>query len=247
MKRIRTLYKITSPKVKRQIRFAVASDIHCGACEDVTHDFEKCDAVLVPGDLVDRHTRNNEGAYRFLKEIPERFTVFYSLGNHERKFHHKDQWMAAVRQSRIILLDNESREFKGIHIGGLSSVSHTEKPDLEFLERFEKKEGFRLLLCHHPEMYRDVVSGREIDCTLSGHAHGGQIQIRGRGLYAPGQGLFPELTHGIYDGGRLIISRGMTNNARPRIPRINNPCELIVLEITPGEKYACWKEMKNDE
>ena len=79
--------------------------------------------------------------------------------------------------------------------------------------------------------YRDYVSGRNIDLTLCGHAHGGQIQFFGRGLYAPGQGLFPKLTHGLHDGGKMLISRGMTNGAKPRVPRINNPCELIIQNL----------------
>ena len=40
-------------------------------------------------------------------------------------------------------------------------------------------------------------------------------------------------THGLYDGGKMMVSRGMTNGAKPRIPRINNPCELIILELEP--------------
>lgn len=236
MKRVRTVYRLKSPKIRQKLRFAAAPDIHCGMYEDVLEDFESCDAVLVPGDLVDRHTRHNEGAYRFLREVPERFTVFYSLGNHEQKFRKRDEWLRAVEQSSIILLDNESRLFKGIRIGGLSSdaLGHTEFTP--FLDAYEKATEYKLLLCHHPEMYRDAVKGRAVDCTLCGHAHGGQIQIFGQGLYAPGQGLFPSLTHGSYDDGKMILSRGMTNNARPRIPRINNPCELILLELEPGEE-----------
>ena len=80
------------------------------------------------------------------------------------------------------------------------------------------------------------MAGRNIDLTLCGHAHGGQIQIFGRGLYAPGQGLFPKLTHGLHDGGKMLISRGMTNGAKPRVPRINNPCELIILNLERTEE-----------
>ena len=137
-----------------------------------------------------------------------------------------------MRDSRVTLLDNESTVFQGIRLGGLSSVRGG-VPDKAFLDRFEKEEGYRLLMCHHPEMYRDYVSGRDIDLTLCGHAHGGQIQIAGHGLYAPGQGFFPKLTHGLYDNGKMLLSRGMTNGAKPRVPRIGNPCELIILNITP--------------
>ena len=147
-----------------------------------------------------------------------------------------EQAMEQVYNSPLMtLLQDDSRDFRGIRIGGLSSLAKKGPPDVGFLDRFEREEGFRLLLCHQPEIYRDWVKGRDIDFTLCGHAHGGQIQLRGRGLYAPGQGLFPKLTHGLHDGGKMMISRGMTNGAKPRIPRINNPCELILLELEPEE------------
>ena len=188
----------------------MASDIHSSPYEDVLDTFAQCDAVLIPGDLVDRHRRDNSIAMRFLREVPEIVPVFFSLGNHEVKYRRADEFLALAEESKVTLLRDESVLFRGIRIGGLSSR-----------------------LCHHPEVYRDYVRERDIDFTLCGHAHGGQIQIRGRGLYAPGQGLFPKLTHGLHDNGKMLISRGMTNGAKPRIPRINNPCELILLELEP--------------
>ena len=242
MKRVRTHYVITTPKIRKRVRLAVASDLHSGAYDDVIRDFQSCDAILIPGDLVDRHRKNNELAELFLKDVPERFPVFYSLGNHEVKSEERDRWLDEVRKSKAILLDNESQRFEGIQIGGISSVMEGEELDTGFLDRFEREDGFKLLMCHQPEMYAEKVRGRNIDCTLSGHAHGGQIQFFGHGLYAPGQGLFPKLTHGIYDDGRLIVSRGMTNNVILPIPRINNPCELLILSIEEGAAYSCRKE-----
>ncbi|MBQ3816071.1 MAG: metallophosphoesterase, partial [Clostridia bacterium] len=58
--------------------------------------------------------------------------------------------------------------------------------------------GFHILLCHHPEYWEPLVHGRRIELTVSGHAHGGQWRIFGRGVYAPGQGLFPRYTSGLY-------------------------------------------------
>ena len=184
---------------------------------------------------MDRHRRNNENALRFLREVPKTVPVFYSVGNHERKYRYADEFRRRIIESGAILLDNDSREFLGIRIGGLSSTA-SKVPDRAFLDRFEREDGFRLLLCHHPEMYRDYVRGRDIDFTICGHAHGGQIQIAGRGLYAPGQGLLPKMTHGLHDNGKMMISRGMTNGAKPRIPRIGNPCELIILMLEPEDQ-----------
>lgn len=229
MRRILTEYTFRSDRIDRSLRLAVASDLHSDGFDDVLEEFGRCDAVLVPGDLVDRHRRNNTNAMRFLETVPDYAPVFYSIGNHERKFREREAYLQAVRRSRVTLLDNSCIRFHGVCIGGLTSTKGA--PDADFLERFEKEEGYRLLLCHHPEKYRDYVARRNIDLTLCGHAHGGQIQLFGRGLYAPGQGLFPKLTHGLYDGGKMLVSRGMTNGAKPRIPRINNPCELIIVNL----------------
>ena len=127
-------------------------------------------------------------------------------------------------------------------IGGLTPgvVTKQRKPDwrsdptppdpkLEWLSEFEKQDGCRLLLCHHPEYYPTYLADRNIDLVFSGHAHGGQWRLFGRGLIAPGQGLFPRLTSGVHPGahGKLVISRGMGNGTW--IPRINNPCEVVII------------------
>ncbi len=230
MKQIITRHRIRSARIPQKLTFAIAPDLHSAPYRDLLETFAACDAVLIPGDLVDRHRRDNRNAYRFLEEVPEIVPVFYSPGNHEIKFRDAKAYLEQIRQSKVTLLQDQSCVFRGIRIGGLSSTIK-KPPDTEFLDRFENEEGFRLLMCHHPEVYRDYVRGRNIDFTVCGHAHGGQIQLLGRGLYAPGQGLFPKLTHGIHDEGRMMISRGMTNAVKPHVPRINNPCELIILEL----------------
>ena len=134
---------------------------------------------------------------------------------------------------RAIELDSSSVELSGMLFGGLRSAHYTGGiPDLAFLDRFcaEGNDRFKILLSHHPEYYPSYIRERaEIDLTLAGHAHGGQWCILGRGIFAPGQGLFPKYTHGLYDGGRLAVSRGMHNSIK--IPRIFCPTEILYLLI----------------
>ena len=230
-KRVRVLHTVKSPKIPRPLTLAVAPDLHSEPFDDVMEDFRKADAILVPGDLVNRHRSGYAEAARFLREAPEAAPVFYSMGNHERRCAYREEWMKLVRQSRVTWLDNRSVVFEGIRIGGLSSAREG-KADESFLDRMEKEEKFTLLMCHHPEMWRDYVRDRRIDLTVCGHAHGGQMQLFGRGLYAPGQGFFPKLTHGVHGDGRMILSRGMSNGTC--LPRINDPCELIILRLEPA-------------
>ena len=231
-RRVRVHHTVTHPKIPCRMTLAVVSDLHSGKFDDVMDDLRAADAILVPGDLVNRHRRSYAEAARFLREAPKAAPVFYSMGNHERRCAFREEWMKLVRASDVTWLDDESVLFRGIRIGGLSSRKEG-KADTDFLDRLEAAEEFRLLMCHHPETWRDYVRGRDIDFTVCGHAHGGQVQVFGRGLYAPGQGFFPKLTHGVHDGGRMILSRGMTNGTRA--PRINNPLELILLHLEPGE------------
>ena len=55
MERKTTTYTITSTRVSRTVTFAVAADLHNGPYEDVLDTFRQVDAVLVPGDLLNRH------------------------------------------------------------------------------------------------------------------------------------------------------------------------------------------------
>lgn len=232
LRRRRVVHTVRSPKIPRAMTLAVAADLHSQSFDDVMEDFQAADAILVPGDLVNRHRRSYAEAARFLREAPKAAPVFYSMGNHERRFREREAWMELVRGSDVVWLDDEDTLFQGIRIGGLSSQADG-RANTAFLDEFERREEFTLLMCHHPEMWRDDVRGRKIDFTVCGHAHGGQVQIFGQGLYAPGQGFFPKLTDGVHDGGKMLISRGMSNGSWA--PRINDPCELILLLLEPGE------------
>lgn len=203
----------------------------------------------------------NRNALELLRGCAEIAPTFVSPGNHEYML--TDKELEIVRSTGIRLLDNEWTDCKGIWIGGLSSAYFTQYrayrkklfgkdlyprppkdmlrtkqvPELAWLDRFEKLEGFKILLCHHPEYYPLYLRERKIDLIFSGHCHGGQwrfyspIHKETRGVYAPGQGFLPALTSGIHDN-KLVISRGLSNPVM--IPRINNPTEIVY--ISPENK-----------
>ncbi len=174
--------------------------------------------------------------------------TFLSLGNHESCLRKKD--LSLLSSTGCHVLDNRFEVFGNLVIGGLTSgrvlgmrawrasrpgLPHTgdlrrergkKPPDLEWLNVFFQQEGYHILLCHHPEYYPRYLKNLPLDLVLSGHAHGGQWRFLGQGVFAPDQGLFPPLTSGVHDG-KLVISRGMTNTKR--IPRINNPPEVVFL------------------
>lgn len=219
---------IASEKIAEPLTFAVVSDLHNAPYDDALPTLAEADAILIVGDLVNRHTGGYELAARFLRDVPDIAPTFYALGNHEWKFRRRDAYWPLVEQSRVTVLDNRCVDFHGVTLGGLSSAPRG-KVDCAFLADMAKAPGFSLLMCHHPEYFSRYVAPYAIDLTVAGHAHGGQVQVFGQGLYAPDQGLLPRWTHGFYFDGRLLVSRGMTNSSHA--PRWNNPCELILLRL----------------
>lgn len=221
------------------LRFCVISDLHAKIPATLLGMVESLspNAVLMPGDIFDTRGRR-EDVMAFLRRLALglKIPIFMSLGNHDR--HIDETYKSELESMGIKLLDDSSVLFCGINICGLTSgfiteyrsdIEKTPPPRLEALHRFDELPAPRILLCHHPEYYPDYIKATGIELTVAGHAHGGQWEFFGRGIFAPGQGLFPKYTAGQYDGGRLIVSRGAANTVK--IPRFFNPTEILLINI----------------
>lgn len=166
-------------------------------------------------------------AIEFLKKLPSIASTFYSVGNHEWYFLLSDYNTFA--EEGITLLDNADCVVNvaghELHIGGLST-----RYDLEWLRAYSQKDGYKILMCHHPEYYRKAIKNTDqdtFDLVVSGHYHGGQWRIKDRSVYVPRTGLFMKGAVGQF--GKLIISAGTANTTR--FSRRGNPCELVMIEI----------------
>jgi len=183
--------------------------------------------------------------------------TYISLGNHEWMISPED--IEAISRAGAAVLDNEFAVIsRDLLIGGLSSAivtnfqqfrkeaggrypyrprySHPPHLDTDsaWLEAFELHEGYKILLCHYPEYWslrEPYLSEHPIDLVLSGHAHGGQIRLFGKGLFSHSQGWLPRYTKGIFPGkhGVLAVSAGLSGTAR--VPRIFNPPEVVYISL----------------
>jgi len=242
--RVVTEYAIRSPKIDRPRLLAVVSDLHNKRFEDILVAGARAEAMLIPGDLIDSYPRRAARGLDFLRQMAARMPTYYTYGNHEDLC--DEAFEAQVRGTGAVLLNNAYCNHGGLVIAGLHLY---DKPRLfslhdrrnigdglvgaatRMLRALEQAEGFRLLLCHKPEHFARIVQAHDVDVTVSGHAHGGQIRVGGRGLYAPHQGVLPKWTRGLYEGDRLLVSAGATNTEI--VPRIGNPCEIVLLRLLP--------------
>ena len=239
-------------RVPCALTIVLASDLHGRDSENALALTEAArpDLILCPGDMMENIAdfpctapRSSHG-FRYLTEAASIAPLYYSLGNHELGLSADNRRL--LEAEGVCILDNRAITLScGVTIGGLTSgyinaIRETGKyrpspPDLSFLNAFAASDGFKILLCHHPEYYIPHLRHLPLDLVLSGHAHGGQWRLFGRGLYAPGQGLFPKYTAGIHEN-RLCISRGMANTVV--FPRFFNPRELVLLKILPEEDVS---------
>ena len=230
-------------KIKKKsaprLRLLLLSDLHGQPAASLPRHARALapDAILMCGDMINGNIASDARTLSLFAALARIAPTFYSLGNHELSPLSED--LLALRRVGVTLLNDRYLAFRGALIGGLTSgflggrqtaMMKTSPPDLSFLSRFAKQKGFRILLSHHPEYYPRYLRATDIDLILSGHAHGGQWRLFGRGLFAPGQRFFPALTHGVKDR-RLIVSTGLSNTSR--LPRLFNPTQLLLIELSP--------------
>ena len=227
-------------RLSEPCRIALIADLHDrdGSAVLGSMKHEKPDIIAIAGDLTNNLPGTKEGFPPFLSACAAIAPTFYSLGNHEFSFTAED--LRLVHESGAVPLTDGFVRMAELCIGGLCSRSRpttlsrrrkTMPPYLHWLSDFEAQPGYKILLSHHPEYYEPYLRQRDIDLILSGHAHGGQIRLFGRGLFAPGQGVLPKYTKGVHDG-RFIISAGLANTVS-FLPRLFNPTELVYIDILP--------------
>ena len=248
--KIRT-HKLNTKKEGINIRFCLVADLHSKKYQKVLDTINEIspDAILCAGDILERldgyRDNQNINGFEFLEKAAKIAPTYYSFGNHELFGGSKDRCrfgsankqitpenFKKLKSTGVTILDDDYVTVGNLHIGGLSSglfENNTNVPNLDFVEEFSSIDGYKILMSHHPEYFEEHLRTKDIDLVLSGHAHGGQWRIFGKGIYAPQQGLFPKYTSGIY-GKRFIVSRGVANSVAP-IPRFFNPCEIVVVEV----------------
>ncbi|MEK3993230.1 metallophosphoesterase [Psychrobacillus sp. FSL K6-2365] len=190
--------------------------------------------IFITGDLIDSNRYNLDQSLELVRQIVDLAPIYYVTGNHEIATNDIENIKNSLTELGVNVLSNEEQiiEHKGedIRIIGIEDPLNGILVN-EALSQFEESDLFTLVLSHRPETFQDYVDYK-MDVVFSGHAHGGQFRLPGLGgLVAPGQGLFPSYTAGMYSENttRMIVSRGLGNSAIP--VRIFNSPEIVVVTL----------------
>ena len=190
--------------------------------ERLIDEIKKCapDIIVVTGDVVDSSHTRYEHALDFFEGAAEIAPVYYITGNHEdwlsgNEFH---DFLSKVEAMGVYYIDGKVISSENMIISG------TEKG-------FGEDDRLKILLAHEPARYANYAEAG-VDIVFSGHVHGGQVIIPGKGgLISPDMEFFPKLYKGEYHFGdmTMYLSAGLGNSILPL--RINNYPEIVVLDI----------------
>lgn len=226
-------------------KIAEISDLHDkdwkGKLYDLIAD-EKPDIIVVTGDIISSFNEDYGNSLSFLTQAVNIAPVYFVSGNHEANCDNYNFIKCNLSEIGVTVAEDKNfileREGNSISLIGIADPSLTEKSDILSSYRTMlkekvislKKDGYyNIVLSHRPE-YFDAYVEAGADLVFCGHAHGGQIIIGNKGLFAPGQGFFPEYYQGVHtkENTTMIVSRGLGDSF---LPRVNNMPELVVVTL----------------
>ncbi|MFQ3598595.1 MAG: metallophosphoesterase [Chloroherpetonaceae bacterium] len=231
------------PNELRGLKIAQISDIHSGLympqrkMEEITEviNAQSPDLITLTGDFVSSFKEEIEPFAKGFQGLKSTFGTFSCAGNH-------DEWAgisaieSAMNEKKLNLLRNrtESLNIDGAKFNVIGMDFTREKT--HYLERAlnsADKDGFNLLLCHHPDFFTHA-KRFGIDLMLAGHTHGGQIALDFGGFEFYPIDLFYKYPRGLYEEGasqsqKLYVNLGIGITATP-LRTVQAEIALITLE-----------------
>ena len=244
----RTDYVVASAKLSQEFegfRIAQIADLHCAEYDKGNQKLlsmlreAQPDIIVFTGDTFDERHPDKSSVLALLQECVQIAPCYMVTGNHECAMNRHDYYAleAQIREIGVEILHAEAVTLEragasivllGVDDENYEGVLHSSAR----LRELAGTDGFTVLLSHRPEYFWRYAEA-QIDLTLSGHAHGGQFRLPLiGGLYAPGQGAFPEYDCGVYtfENANMVVSRGIGQSSFPL--RLNNRPELVVVSLT---------------
>lgn len=236
-----THYIVQNPRITQPFRIVHLSDLHAKRFGKKNRRLVRAvkklkpDIIAFTGDIIHLYRKpGEEAALELIEQLVKIAPLYYVSGNHEMRYRNYREFSKKLADEGAVVLENQYVMTHGVALVGLGCAQLKNNTIFEITPEFDT---YKILLAHEPQFLRRY-SRAGYDLVLCGHAHGGQwrFPFTEQGVYAPGQGLFPELTSGehILGSTHMIISRGLGNSEFPL--RINNRPEVVVIDLESKEQ-----------
>lgn len=247
--------ELKSEKVNKDIKIIFISDLHYGdyyahfRLKKIINSINSLapDIIIIGGDYLDNNKKSKlnkraiEKVFFLLNYLKAKNAIVSVLGNHEYYLRKNiNLILEGIKENKIILLKNATKEVSlgtdRMRIHGVDDLLEG-KVDIDKLKI--DKEYLNIIVSHNPDFFEkyDI----DFDIGLSGHTHGGQINLFG--FYA----LVTESQYGQkyvktinYKGKSIIITtKGLGCSALPI--RFFAMPEIIELVIRNNIERSCKK------
>lgn len=225
------------PKVFQGFRIVQLSDIHISPfmTEQQIAKYVsianslRSDLIALTGDFLTWDTSAQAAVAHVLGHLTAPFGVWACLGNHESWARAEDSMALHLESNRIRTLRDSAATIAagGEHLNliGIEPSASGGVPD-----ELIAADRVNILLSHYPTVFDDAAA-QNIDLTLAGHTHGGQVRLD---FLSPR--LMPAALNTPYisgwfaqPGGQLYVNRGIGTIGAPM--RIGVRPEIAVLEL----------------
>lgn len=244
------------PRAFDGLRIGQLSDLHAGSFFDKRPAFEavelllslKPDLIIITGDYVNHDADELPLILPALRQLKADLGVWGCLGNHDHYAHTPDVVQRLHDQTPLRLLVNAHHTYvldgARLHLIGTDNTGFRQRfadlpKALKGLQTDPNGEEFRLLLTHDPSFWDLEVrpSYPDIDLTLCGHTHGGQIGIElgplrwslARLVYPRWAGLYMEPAPSSRGRQYLYVNRGVGTVGPPLRLGIRPEITLVTL------------------
>jgi uncharacterized protein len=190
------------------------------------------DLAFVTGDLITERYDPLDDCLQELSRLRTASGIWGCMGNHEyyAKLQRATKQKAAALGMTFLRQEMQRLRFGNSTIN-LSGVDF--QPRAPFLlhgERYISKGDFNLLLAHTPQAFPEAAE-HDFDLVLSGHTHGGQINMGILGANINIADLRTPYTKGLYTRGksRIYVNCGLGTIGVP--VRLGAPAEITLIRL----------------
>jgi len=229
------------PKDLQGLRLVQLSDMHMGVfytAADLARAVDeannlRADIMLVTGDLITDRYDPLDRCLLELKRLRAASGIWGCLGNHEMHANVERYTAQKGLQMGIRFLRQEVEMLQfGNAILNMVGVDHQKRnrPYLEHTAEMVVPSTFNLLLSHNPDVF-PVAASQGFDLTVSGHTHGGQINLDLLGNNINIADLVTPFTKGAYhiDKASLYVNSGLGTIGVP--VRLGAPPEVTLITL----------------